>query len=907
MKIDKIMKAIVLPIFIGATLVSCIDDYKGIEPDNGGSAGRPTIVLTFDTNDSETRALTGETTPFTDTERNLNKVDVFFYKDRSTAPVKVESISEKKHGEKAEVIIMEEEALELFGIASLEEPGSCIVYAVANVSDDDYKNSGIPKSSATVEQLKKLKATTPSFAGIFDGFAMFTKNPDGDVLSYDGDGHKAEGEVKFKNLAAKIDVFVKFAENLKDSEGNPLQVATSKGLPTTEVHLLNGVTAVGIAGFNKELLGDEDYYSVRGDHNNRRGIAELTKNDPFYAAEKGSWRWGTSAPYYSYPNEWANNPLEQHRTSLILKVDWTTKDDPEVVDDMNTLTTYYSVPINLGNNEDNHKLESNRYYRLKLNINSIGGENFGEPLEIEGEWEVLDWGYADIEADLRQTRYLEVYQKQKDRDGLEYTAVVNGNDMLITIPFDSSHEAYIESVKIEYTSFEAQDSFNWNNKSDNGRNSIIYTGGKYNTDDFDSHSLVPSYFERKELEDLTVNKWQGAYIDNVNKNITIRHRIGPCKAVGTHYEPNTDPTYQFTSYLITIQLNHFNENGFGKLGEITIMHHPPIYVEAEVNAGYNDYDYKGAAEIGSSPKYEVDRWEYGLAMHHHGFVRINENNPRNAKYGGLRGITKANGAPTNWGDNTTENPIMYIINVTQIEKSVETELGTRFHIKDPRSNINQASTILGGDSWYGANHHYVNGVMEYYNDPEKKYTPKYYYPTEDAPVPENMYALAPRFRIASAFGITPAKSVTNKDEEEITLDEAKKRCATYQEYGYPAGRWRLPTIGEIKFVQYLSNKNLVPKVFQRNADYVTAFGVYRFPSDGQEYPNGKDGRIRCVYDDWYWVKEEDGSPDNIKPNRTNYNPTDKTVDIDFTAMYNGGYVFVWGDKEKRSPQTPVED
>lgn len=906
-KIYDIVKVMMLPVLAGGAMTACVDTDEIFNPGDKGAS----IELTFDTNDIETRVLTGDKTAFTDEERKLHTVDLFFYKNGSDVPVKVESITDKKHSDKHTVNLSDDEAKELFGISDLTQEGTpCKVYAVANVSDADYTASGITdKAAATVEQLRKIKANTPGFKGNFNGFAMFTKDVEnGDKITFKPEdttgGAKATGVVKLKNLAAKIDVFVKFAGNLTDKDGHPLQPVTSNAIPTAEVQILNGVTAVELNGFNKDILTDvgetSDYYNVRPGENETfiRKIGELAKADPYYTAEKGGWRWVTSKPYYSYPNSWEDTPLEKHRTSLILKVDWTTEDDPEVVDDMDVLTTYYSVPVDL----EGLKLESNHYYRLKLNINSLGGENFGEPLEIAGEWEDLDWGHADLEGDLRETRYLEVYQKQKDRDGEEYTAVVNGKECFITIPFHSSHETFIESVKIEYTSFDEQDSYNWHNNGDNGRNSIIYTEGKYHPDD---RSL---YFERQTLEELTGNEWQGAYIDNVKKTITIKHRIGPSKEVGTHYEPNLDATYQYTSYRITIQLNHKNYNpGFGELSKITIMHHPPIYVEGEVNAGYNDYNYRGAAEIGSSSKKEVDRWKYSSAMHHHGFARVNTDDAQNAKYGGLRGVTKANGAPTNWGDNTTENPIMYIVNVTQIEESIEEELKTRFHLKDPRSSINQASTILGNDSWYKADH-YVNGVFE---DKGHNYTPEFYYPTEDAPVPENMYAIAPRFRIASCFGITPAKSIFDKDEEEITLDQARKRCATYQEYGYPAGRWRLPTVGEIKFVQHLSNNNLVPKVFQRGADYVTAFGVYRFPANGNEYPNGSDGRIRCVYDDWYWVKE-DGSPDNIKPNRLNYDPSGKEVDIDFTDIYRGGgsvngNVFVWGDKEKRSPQTPKED
>lgn len=891
-------------------MAACSDDL-GLDNEYDG----PSIELRLNTNDIETRALTGDHTPFNDKERRLNTVDIFFYRESGVnpatpeAPVKVESVSAKNHDDVVKVNLSEEEAKTLFGIADLDGQGTCKVFAVANVSDDDYAAAGVNKATATVADLKKVKATTPEFAQApkdFNGFALITKDPEGDLVAYAS--QKAAGVVKFKNLAAKMDVFVKFAANLTDADGNPLQVVRSKDIPTSEVHIVNGVTAVQLGGFNKDVLVDSepgsdaksDYYSIRvgSDDENIRRIGKLDTQDPFYDETNG-WIYATADPYYSYPNEWENTPLEQHRTSLILKVDWTTQDDPENVDATDVITTYYSVPIDLEGN----KLESNHYYRLKLNINSLGGENIGEPLEIEGEWSVLDWGEAQLEGDLRETRYLEVVQTQEDRDGSVYTAVVNGTDMLIDIPFHSSHKTHIESIKIEYTTFDAQYSYNWNGESDRGRNAIIYTEGKLNTGDVNGNTINPGAFQRNTLAEVTGNEWHAAYIDDVKKTITIRHRIGGTKPEGDHYAPDLNEIYQYIPYKITIQLNHDNYGpGFGDLAKIVIKHYPSVYVEGEVNAGYNDYNYKGAAEIGSSANYLMDRWKYSSAMHHHGFARVNHNDPtsNNTKnLGGLNGITKANGAPTNWGDDTSENPIMYIVSVTQLDASLEQQLNTRFHLKDPRTTVNKAAE-MGAGSWYQAGH-YENGTY----DQTGGYTPRYYYPTDATETDEYRYAISPRYRIASsAFGKANVSGIIDPKEDELQLDDAKKRCATYQEFGYPAGRWRLPTIGELKFVQYLSNKGLVPRVFEVDVDYVTAFGVYRFNRQGQESQNGKDGRVRCVYDDWFWV-DRNGNPDNIKPLRLNYDPVGRTVDVDLSPLYNGGNVFVWGDREKRSPQTPT--
>ena len=97
----------------------------------------------------------------------------------------------------------------------------------------------------------------------------------------------------------------------------------------------------------------------------------------------------------------------------------------------------------------------------------------------------------------------------------------------------------------------------------------------------------------------------------------------------------------------------------------------------------------------------------------------------------------------------------------------------------------------------------------------------------------------------------------------MTLDLAAMRCALYQEDGYPAGRWRLPTYAEVKFIMELSTANKIPTLFQMST-----------PSDSEGYwcangrvilnnnvvqlqspPGTAPTAPRCVYDLWYWGEE----------------------------------------------------
>ncbi len=106
--------------------------------------------------------------------------------------------------------------------------------------------------------------------------------------------------------------------------------------------------------------------------------------------------------------------------------------------------------------------------------------------------------------------------------------------------------------------------------------------------------------------------------------------------------------------------------------------------------------------------------------------------------------------------------------------------------------------------------------------------------------------------------------------------DALHRCATYQEDGYPAGRWRLPTRAEIQYMVTLSQKGKIPTLFSaessidRGGYWCSAGAVFPLTDGSVEYRDlatassmtiyNSYGRsigtgvhwARCVYDEWYW-------------------------------------------------------
>ena len=127
-----------------------------------------------------------------------------------------------------------------------------------------------------------------------------------------------------------------------------------------------------------------------------------------------------------------------------------------------------------------------------------------------------------------------------------------------------------------------------------------------------------------------------------------------------------------------------------------------------------------------------------------------------------------------------------------------------------------------------------------------------YYKTGSGEKYNNM--IAPSFMIASSWAVT----------QDITYDGALKRCASYQENGYPAGRWRIPTEAEIKFVNDLSADDYIPELF--DGDYYASSKKYwdttTNPAGMSTNTSTSGHSVRCVYDLWYWGDDPELTGDN---------------------------------------------
>lgn len=151
----------------------------------------------------------------------------------------------------------------------------------------------------------------------------------------------------------------------------------------------------------------------------------------------------------------------------------------------------------------------------------------------------------------------------------------------------------------------------------------------------------------------------------------------------------------------------------------------------------------------------------------------------------------------------------------------------------------------------------------------------YYYPANEAQEKGNI--IAPKFTIVSYHAYAASGSLSKQT--------ARRRCAAYQQWGYPAGRWRLPTFAEIQFIKELQKTDVILDVFG-GSDNWSAQG--RVNSNGVLSTTDNTAYTRCVYDDWYW--------EQVDANGTSYN---RIPDED--GSHENWKKFHWGDRPKENP------
>lgn len=809
-----------------ASLAGCNDGLEG--PDVPSGAGMVTVALK---NSDGTRSGASD-----NSETLIKNVVVALYPrvvSEETPAVALQRFEgiDKNNSTTVQMKLTDDMVKSLFNNGT--SGADCNLYAVANVD-----MSAIP-DNATINDLKNVVATSRfDAAKVQDSFVMAGSG----TITYSNTGgvESAAGSGELVRAAAKIRLNVKLPESVTDGDGNEWVPAVSS-TGGVRVILSNGVKTSVASPAEDWKPTEDDYYSLT--MRNSALVRELPNS-----GDGSEYPYHIDVPFYTYPNQWEETPEEQHKTMMTLVVPWQKRGETQ------WNTYYYQVPVtNLT------KIVSNYSYVVNLNVGMLGSLSPETPETLEDlSYQIVDWGKEDINVDIKDTRYLVVSPKE----------IKVNNEAEFSFPYYSSHPIMVTNIEMNYKRYNYYSDGNGdvvtiNVNKEQIKNSYVIQGNDT------TQRLCTAKVAQDELGQtvLKVNhplkvwlpyKADGEVVELTgrSKNSTNDSPESVNKTI-SKYQPASPEENAYSPYEIKVTIAHTDNEAFTET--ITITQYPGMYIEAKPNPG-GSYRTPGGL-LGS------------IASRNRGFVFVNPSYNSGSNYwtnsselGGVHGL---GGGFLSGASN--ENPNMYVISISVLDNS---DPDKPYIIGDPRTNFTNNNLSGSGDLYTPT----VDGNEDtswsveadaLYDKSEKRHL-KYYYPTIESEA--TRWMIAPKIRIASSYGVTNDGSRENM----------RRRAASYQEQECPAGRWRVPTYGELLYITTLSNKGIIPKLF--DGTYLTAQGPYKVDPANKTVTksDATSFAVRGVYDEWYWEEEN------------NYV---------LQKNSSGGYDFTWGDVPRNLTQS----
>ena len=463
---------------------------------------------------------------------------------------------------------------------------------------------------------------------------------------------------------------------------------------------------------------------------------------------------------------------------------------------------YYKVFIPDDYREENIcKFVRNNWYHINIDVGILGSETDEDKVTPDVYFYVVDW--QDKNIVIKNADIGKARYLSVDRD----TSIIY-NEPHARLPYVSSHPVTMkeDSIRVGRIYYGIK-------TGGDDLGGTITTAGK--NDIFPEGTVFLSY-NKAQREALNDGK---DWFEDKESAIEFTHNLN------NNYK---DPNFDYSYYVIRFVLVHQDQPASTLYRqEQTIIQYPGIYLDRTpnpdtiVNDGNNSTTAHGGYVYINDAQYSQADYEAG--------GKVAEN---------LWRVVCYNGGGTD----------MYKISATVLPPD---EDGTGFVIGDPRS---KTSTIFHPNIEY-VEARYIKADKTVSGVDEKRNL-QIYYPTDESSRTENM--IAPSFRISTKLSGTYQSTKVSKAQ-------AQYRCAAFQESGFPAGRWRLPTMAEISFSAQLSANKVFTAQFADN--YWSANGVVKVDAGSGSVtpaPGAKEGYVRCVYDSWYWgderVLDSEGMP-----------------------------------------------
>lgn len=791
---------------------------------------------------------------------------------------------------------------------------SCTVYAVANVHDK-VKDLSNP----SIEELKAIELTTdfPTVVVSEFEFPMSATS----TITLDRNTMTMSGKISLERALAKISLELNVADEVKvesgtDDEGNPtyetyvpVVETAGEGSHVIEATIYNSATNGLLDGIIKEASGrgftgaSNKYtqsYSATGETSSK-------KDDDGNVVT--TYKGYSHDAFYSYPTQWVSN-LEEHEMAIKLKIAWENTTTKAEGNGRNINNYYYQIPINFNGKE----IIRNHYYKINLTVGMLGSTSEGEPIEITEDdkyhYEVMNWGEDDyeIEAELTKNHYLVVEDNT-------YTIWNESTQSFTYSTCQKLEKIYLTEVSF-YSTEKEETVYLYNTTYDSSTHT--YTPQTIDTSDFSASQLVAYKFVQDIAENSATTQTFDAdakkAVSTANKEYPVITDVldvdedGTSLGSGTIYFNSNvlkvaAEVYRPVTY--TIVLVNEVENHGGVRQTVKITQYPSKYIEfgSAGNVFIDGYFARLSPDNGLTT---AEYWPEGTTSD---FSRVDNNvryyrsysficTPYNStdeyyysnssNYNAASSITygsatnQVSAASSAYGINTPYEYVRGSLGSSEtlsFDNTIEVNVSA-FTTEDNYFTINGEKRyyVLGDPRQTGsftADTHHNTSSYEYSDAHLYDYLVKMGTHTSSNTTYYDRYVkswgeeagkirigghdtkydniIAPLYKTQSSLGACIGR---------MYFDVAQKRCATYQEAGYPAGRWRLPTLAEIAFIVKLQNEKVINKFFNDKGTYGywTSSGGCVKPSETSMTYTANASEISwgvCVYDLWYW---QDGDP-----------------------------------------------
>ena len=770
------------------------------------------IVLDIVVADSQTRATKEGVEALNENVVN-NKLDIFFY-NLSTGKITKEALQALMVGERVQLSTNPNDIETIFGTQA--SGAKCGIFVVANFAGsykgtsgnryiDSITSSLLPGPTWDVydEPNEVWRSTQSSFV---------MTGQDTVVLRNAGGSTPVHHTVSLARVAAKVTFDVTVSNNLNTGEEH-VWTPDTNNMSVYMVYAMRqatlGATPVPVpATANDTYSGGTivlNQYKDRVLYPSGTTKPRNRKDEHDQTVSVNLPVYTTDHnnelfPFYTYPVSWEIGSSMEPYMKLIIP--WTYGNT--------TRKYYYKIPFH------DDALLRNHWYHISIDVQILGTEQ-AEPPEVTITYAVGPWSGtmddtaagdytnpASVPATVITAKYLNV----------PTTEYVLYNEDQLVIPIQSSSDVEVVGFTVASNAYSAAHDVEGNyvgtdpriynpfTTTLNPNGKIVAVRPDYSATDPSPVSHEFTYNQAADSENWSVS------VSNDRTAVTLTHTMN---------RDMSTSNYDVAPYTIRMRLRHKGDGASLYFTDVTVEQRPSIIIKPEANSGGTaNYGYGfvnggqggGANNNNSDGSYTSSstqsRWEYYLGS-----------------------------SPSNLSNASNTNTNMYVI-----ETSVLPTTGTvaNYMLGDPRSR----SIDNLGQSWSQSKASVQGG--------NRRIT--YYYPVGGA---EYSNFIAPKFRIASSFGATQPTS----------YDNAKRRCASYQEDGYPAGRWRLPTVAEITYMAQLTTDGLIPRLlggstgsgttdYWSNNGYVTVADGTNTAAPVSNTGTSSTRYVRCVYDEWYW-------------------------------------------------------